>query len=102
MLMFSARVFLRSFRYLPVRVAVLSFFFAPAAAQKSSVGQPQPSPEDIKKFAAIAGRFGQLSQKLRTRVTLPTPRTESHLLPLLPESTLMYAAIPNYGEATRQ
>jgi hypothetical protein len=102
MLMFSARLFLRSFRYLPVCVAVLSLLFAPAAAQKSSVGQAQPSPEDIKKFAAIAGRFGQLSQKLRTRVTLPTPRTESHLLPLLPESTLMYAAIPNYGEATRQ
>ena len=57
---------------------------------------------DVKKLAAMAGQFGQLSQKLRTRVTLPGPRTESHLLPLLPESTLLYAAIPNFGEATCQ
>ncbi len=73
-----------------------------AAAQTKPQSAGQPSPEDIKNLTAIAGQFGQLGQKLRDRVTLPLPRTESHLMPLLPESTLVYVAIPNYGEAAHQ
>jgi hypothetical protein len=102
MLMLSARFCLQPFRHLLPGVAVLSLLFSAGAAQNHSTGQVQPSPEDLKKLSAMAGQFGQLSQKLRARVTLPAPRTESRLLPLLPESTLVYAAIPNYGESARQ
>jgi hypothetical protein len=102
MLLVSARSFLQHCYCKLLCVAVVSLSFSIATAQSSSVKQGQPSPEDVKKFAAIAGQFSQLGEKFRTRVTLPAPRTDSHLLPLLPHSTLMYAAIPNYGGATRQ
>ena len=36
--------------------------------------------------------------KLRQDVPSPTPRSEAHLLPLLPESTVAYGAAPNYGD----
>lgn len=102
MLMLSARPFLRSVRHLILCFAVSCSLFSIARAQSNSAKPGQPSPEDVKKFAAIAGQFSQLSQKLQSRVTLPAPRTDSRLLPLLPHSTLVYAAVPNYGDATRQ
>ena len=39
---------------------------------------------------------------MRDHVESPAPRNQSRLLPLLPESTLVYVAIPNYGEASHQ
>ena len=100
--MFSARSFLRHFYWMFLCIATVALASSLATAQSNSAKPGQPSPEDVKKFAAIAGQFGQLNQKLRTRVTLPAPRTDSQLLPLLPHSTLVYAAGPNYGDATRQ
>ncbi|HEX8872733.1 MAG TPA: hypothetical protein VF758_08210 [Candidatus Acidoferrum sp.] len=39
---------------------------------------------------------------LQQSIQFPAPRTESHLLPLLPQSTISYAAIPNYGDVAAQ
>src|SRR6185437_16667492 len=46
--------------------------------------------------------FGQLFTRWQKEVELPAPRKESRLLPLLPPSTVFYAAIPNYGDAAKQ
>jgi len=40
--------------------------------------------------------------RLQKDVTLPAARQESRLLPLLPGSTIFYAAFPNYGDAAKQ
>src|SRR5208282_1602698 len=44
----------------------------------------------------------QLVMKLKLGVQLPPPRSQSRLLTLQPESTVFYAAFPNYGEASHQ
>lgn len=46
--------------------------------------------------------FGQLLVKLQKNIQYPAPRGESRLLPLLPESTIFVAAVPNYGDAAHQ
>ena len=46
--------------------------------------------------------FGRLIGKLQQNVQFPAARSESRLLPLLPESTMFYAAFSNYGDATHQ
>lgn len=50
----------------------------------------------------VMTQAGQILQKIQTGVQFPAPRTQSRLLPLLPESTLLYVATPNYGEASHQ
>src|SRR5258708_11492490 len=46
--------------------------------------------------------FGELFTRLQKEVHLPEPRSSSHLLSLLPKSTVFYAAFPNYGDAAQQ
>jgi len=60
------------------------------------------SPEDLKKFSALFGQFGQLIEKMKDRVQFPAARSESRLLAMLPASTVVYVAIPNYGETAHQ
>jgi len=50
----------------------------------------------------LLSSFGRVAQKLQSDIKLPEPRTQSHLLPLLPKNTLFFAAIPNYGNAAQQ
>ena len=45
---------------------------------------------------------GQFFQEIHTNVQFAAPRSQSRLLPLLPESTVLYAGFPNYGEASHQ
>jgi len=52
-------------------------------------------------YPGLLTELGNLFAKLQA-VKLPAPRSESRILPLLPESTVLYLAIPNYGEAARQ
>jgi type II secretory pathway pseudopilin PulG len=54
------------------------------------------------KYPGLLAEFGQLFQKLQHNVQFPGARGESRLLPLLPESTMSYAAFPNYGDAANQ
>ena len=61
-----------------------------------------PSPQDLTKYPGLLPEFGQLLEKLQHEVHPPPARGQSRLLPLLPESTVFYAALPNYGEASHQ
>lgn len=73
------------------------------AAQGTVAGPPQRHwAEDLKKNPALMAEFGQLLKKLQQNVQFPPERNHSRLLPLLPESTVFYAAFPNYGDAVHQ
>ena len=61
-----------------------------------------PLPQDLTKYPGLLPELSQLLEKLQHEVQSPTPRGQSRLLPLLPESTVFYAALPNYGEASHQ
>ena len=61
-----------------------------------------PSPQDLTKYPGLLPEFGQLLEKLQHEVHPPPARGQSRLLPLLPELTVFYAALPNYGEASHQ
>jgi hypothetical protein len=54
------------------------------------------------KYPGLWVEFGQLFEKLQKNVQFPAARKESRLLPLLPEATMSYGAIPNYGDAAHQ
>jgi len=73
------------------------------AAQAAPPGQPQVAlPGDLKNNPGLLDAFGKLIEKLQQEIQLPPPRGQSRLLPLLPESTVFYAAFPNFGDASRQ
>lgn len=89
-----------------VGVAVLLVASACAAQSKpvtATVQQPALSPaQELDKYPGLIPEFGQLFLKLQNNVQYPAPRGESRLLPLLPESTIFFAAFPNYGDAAHQ
>ena len=55
-----------------------------------------------KKYPGLLPEFGQLLGKLQKNIQFPEARSQSRLMPLLPESTILYAAFPNYGDAVHQ
>lgn len=54
------------------------------------------------KHLALLAEFAHLQNKVQQNVQLPSLRYQSRLLPLLPKSTVLYAGIPNYGDAIQQ
>ncbi len=60
------------------------------------------TPQDFKPSPELLNAMGRLFQKMQREVQLPPVRSQSSLLPLLPEFTTFYAAFPNYGEAVHQ
>ena len=56
----------------------------------------------MNKYPGLLDEFGRLIGKLKQNVQFPPARSESHLQPLLPESTTFYAAFSNYGDVTHQ
>jgi hypothetical protein len=87
-----------------VAVGALIFLLTSAvAAQAPASGQSAlPWQQDLQNDPGLLRELGQLLEKLQHDVQLPPARNQSHLLPLLPESTTIYAAIPNYGDASHQ
>jgi hypothetical protein len=87
-----------------VAVTALVFLITSAcAAQAKLAGQPEtPWPQDLKKYPGLLAEFGQLVDKLQHNLQFPPVRGQSRLLPLLPESTMSYAALPNYGDVSHQ
>src|SRR5271157_2507869 len=61
-----------------------------------------PWSQDLNKYPGLLPEFGKLVEKLQQNIQFPAARSESHLLPLLPESTISYAAFSNYGDAAQQ
>ena len=92
-------------------MAVMAMIFSLASAAASqaaptgpaSKAAPAANPfDDLKKYPGLLTEFGQLLKKVQAGIQLPAPRAQSSLLPLLPESTVFYAAFPNYGEPAHQ
>jgi hypothetical protein len=53
------------------------------------------------KHLALLAEFSKLQQKI-SNVPTPGPRYDSRILKLVPRSSVLYASIPNYGEALKQ
>lgn len=87
-------------------LAVISLVASSCAAQNAPAAQSKspdaPFFQELNKYPGLMEEFGRLIGKLQQNVQFPPARTESHLLPLLPESTMFYAAFSNYGDATHQ
>lgn len=84
--------------------AALFLFSSACRAQQSPVSKPAESTwsDDLKKYPGLLPELGQLFDKLLHTVQFPAPRSESRIEPLLPQSTMSYAAFPNYGDAAHQ
>ncbi len=85
---------------------VVSGFLASAcgaqATQNAKTPQQDWAQELDAKYPGLLAEFGQLFARLQHNVQFPAARGESRLLPLLPESTMSFAAFPNYGDAANQ
>lgn len=57
--------------------------------------------QDREKYLALLAEFSKFQKNLE-QVKLPDLRYQSRLLSVVPESTLFYAGVPNYGEALAQ
>ncbi|MBV9146112.1 MAG: FecR domain-containing protein [Acidobacteria bacterium] len=73
------------------------------ASSNSSVGEVPVRDEiswseDRDRYLALLAQFSILEKKLET-IQLPGLRTESKLLRLVPDNTVVYAGVPNYGDA---
>jgi hypothetical protein len=83
--------------------AIIFLLTSGAAAQVAPADHPGvPPPQDLTKYPGLLPEFGQLLEKLQHEVQTPPARGQSRLLQLLPESTVFYAAFPNYGDASHQ
>lgn len=89
----------------------ISFLIALSLLACSSLGLAQATPSrppdaawsnDLNKYPGLVPEFVHLLDKLQHNLQFPPPRTESRILRLLPESTVFYAAFPNYGDASHQ
>ena len=81
------------------------FLVAPAYPQAktaSSATAGTPWSEQLNKYPELLPEFGKLVEKLQHDIQYPAARSESRLLPLLPETTMCYAAISNYGDVAAQ
>ena len=76
-------------------------------AKPAGTGQATPAPdaavqELMNKYPGLLPEFGHVIERIQKEVKTPAERTQSRLLPLMPQSTIFYAALPNYGDAAHQ
>jgi hypothetical protein len=84
-------------------IATVLLFTAICGAQTAVPGPAAPAwVQDMKNYPGLNEELGKLFAKLQSEVQSPPMRAQSKLLPLLPNSTLFYAAFPNYGDAAHQ
>jgi type IV pilus assembly protein PilA len=85
-------------------IAAIFLVSSPCFAQAKPAAQQAQTPwdKDLNKYPGLLDEFGRLVEKLQQNIQYPAARGESHLLPLLPASTMSYAAFPNYGDVTHQ
>src|SRR5580692_9720102 len=101
------RIVLRKhWHFVQSAAATVAIFLAvsPCSAQSKPESQQPETPwsQLLKNHPGLLDEFGRLYQKLQQSVQFPPPRSESRILPLLPPSTISYAAFPNYGDVTQQ
>jgi hypothetical protein len=89
----------------PVAIIVVIFVVASACvAQAKPVVPAQDVPwlQDLSKNPELQAELAKLIARLQHDLQFPPARDESRLLPLQPESTMFYAAFPNYGDVAHQ
>src|SRR5205807_6268024 len=64
--------------------------------------QQMPSGDDFNKYMPLIQELGRLQVKMQQEIKFPDVRSQSKLLPLLPASTEIYFALPNYGDSLHQ
>jgi type IV pilus assembly protein PilA len=94
-------------RYFVKCAATIAAIFLVASTCRAQDTPADQSPETpflkaLNKYPGLLPEFGQLAVKLQQNIQSPSARNDSHLLPLLPESTIFYAAFPNYGDVAHQ
>ena len=72
------------------------------AAETAPASPQDQLAKELEKYPGLKDELFVLLAKIREAVELPPARHESRLLPLMPESTMLYAAVPNYGNALHQ
>jgi hypothetical protein len=96
----------RACYYLKFAATIAAVFLAvlPSSAQSKTASQQRETPwaQELKNHPELLAEFGRLFEKLKQNIQFPAPRTESRLLPLLPPSTMSYAAFANYGDVAQQ
>lgn len=87
-----------------VIVALLLLIASPCSSQTTPPDKAPETPwtQYLQKHPGLLEEAGALANKLYAGVRFPAPRSASRLLPLLPQSTTVYAAFPNYGETVHQ
>ena len=85
-------------------IAAIFLVSSPCFSQTKSAAPPAEMPwtKGLNKYPGLLPELGKLVEKLKKNIQFPPARTESRLLPLLPASTMTFAAIPNYGDVTQQ
>src|SRR5258708_6386188 len=73
-----------------------------SSRQKASPQQEMPWTQELNKYPGLLAEFAHLQAKMQQEVKCPATRGPSRLLPLLPESTVAYVALPNYGDTLHQ
>jgi hypothetical protein len=58
--------------------------------------------QQLAKYPGFLTDIGHLFERLQRDLTFPPARGQSTLLPLLPQSTTYFIAIPNYGDSAHQ
>jgi len=75
---------------------------APAAKQKAAKPRVEPDwLDDAMKDPGFISGMEHVMQRI-AEIPPPAPRTQSHILPRLSDTTAFYAAGPNYGQTLRQ
>jgi len=64
--------------------------------------QGSPSGDAFAKYLPLLQELGYLQEKMQREIQFPPLRSQSKLLPLLPASTEIYLALPNYGDSLHQ
>jgi type II secretory pathway pseudopilin PulG len=87
-------------------IALITGFSLSLAAQPQEAPAPRttdnPIAQELNKYPGLAEALGRLILKFQQEVHFPAPRAQSRLLPLLPDSTMSYAAFSNYGDVIQQ
>src|SRR5512146_21055 len=75
---------------------------ATTTEQNGTSKEQIPWTRQLEKYPGLMDEFARLLGRWQTEIQFPPGRSQSRLLPLLPASTVFYAAIPNYGESAHQ
>ncbi len=73
-----------------------------AALGDVAIGDEISWSRDVDHYLSLLGEYAQLRRDLQQQVPRPGLRYSSRLLDLAPESTVLYAALPNLGETIRE